>query len=123
MDPEHIRKIKQWVEYDNALIQYKHDIKDTSERKKELEESITKYIESQKLDKLVVNITDGCIKFGRRNVTQPLSMKTLRSILQSYAMQHQSIDVDEIIKFVGESLEVKLKTTMTREFSKLSCAT
>lgn len=119
MDPEYIRQIKQWVECDNTLIQYKNDIRDATERKKQLEDSITQYIESKKLDKLVVNITDGCIKFGRRNITQPLSMKTLRSILQMYKTQHEDIDVERIITFIGSSLEVKPKTTMTREFSKI----
>lgn len=115
MDPVYVEKVKKWVEYDNILLKHKEDVKDIHEKKKELEESILQYVEDNKYDKLTINISDGHIKFGKRNVTQPLSMKVLKSILEKYTVQEESIDVQGIMKFISENLEVKAKTIMNRE--------
>jgi chromosomal replication initiation ATPase DnaA len=115
MDPTYVDKVKKWVECDNIIIQHKEAMKDAQDQKRDLEESILKYVEDNKYDKLVINISDGHIKFGKRNITQPLSMKLLRNILQKYASQEESIDVDNIMDFISENLEVKPKTIMNRE--------
>jgi hypothetical protein len=117
MDIEYVKKIQKWVEYDNILTKHKTEMKDVVEKKKELEENILKYVEDNKYDKLTINISDGNIKFSKRNVTQPLSMKTLKIILDKYNSEHQSLDVPEILKYIDDSLEVKKKILMSREIS------
>lgn len=115
MDPVYVDKVKQWVEFDNILLKHKETVKDVQEKKKELEEAILKYVEDHKYDRLVINISDGHIKFGKRNVTQPLSMKTLKVLLDKYSAQEESIDVPTLMKFINDNLDVKAKTVMNRE--------
>ena len=116
MDPTYVSKVQQWVEYDNILLKQKESIKDIQEKKKDIEEDIISYIEKNKYDKLMITITDGNIKFGKRTITQNLSMRLLRSILDNYnEAKGQSLDVEDIIQYIQESLEVKSKYVMTRE--------
>ena len=116
MDFEYIKKIQTWVEYDNKLIKNKEQIQSVVEKKKELEEDILKYVEENKYDKLTLNISDGNIKFSKRNVTQPLSMKTLKTILEKYVNEKNNININEILEFVSTNLETKQKVHMQRDF-------
>ena len=117
MDIGYIKKIQDWVQYDNRILKNKEDMKDVIDKKKELEEDILEYIEKNKYDKLTVNITDGNIKFSKRNTTQPLSMKTLRTIFEKYNNKGGDLDITEIMKFISESLETKQKIHMQRDIN------
>jgi L-asparaginase/Glu-tRNA(Gln) amidotransferase subunit D len=117
MDIAYVQKLQKWVELDNKLLKNKEDIKDIIQERKELEEDVLEYVEKNKYDRLTVNITDGTIKFGKRNVSQPLSMKTVRGILEKYNTEKNSIDVADIMKFLSENLETKQKVMMRREFA------
>ena len=116
MDFEYIKKIQTWVEYDNKIIKNKDQIQGVMEKKKNLEDDILKYVEENKYDKLTLNISDGNIKFSKRNVTQPLSMKTLKSILEKYKHEKKDINIEDIIEYVSTSLETKQKIHMQRDF-------
>ena len=116
MDIEYITKIQKWVEMDNRIMKNKEDIKDIIQNKKELEDEILEYVESKKYDKLTVNISDGNIKFAKRNTTQPLSMKTLRVLLDKYIGEHGSeLNTISLIKYISDNLETKQKLVMKRE--------
>ena len=120
MDIAYIKKIQQWVDCDNKILKSKDDIKEVIEKKKELEDEILTYVEDNKYDKLTLNITDGNIKFSKRNTTQPLSMKTLKTILEKYNGEGGDLDIAEIMKYISESLEVKQKIHMQRDFNQKS---
>jgi uncharacterized protein YaaW (UPF0174 family) len=115
MDIQYVNKIKSWVEYDNVLAKQKADFKDITEKKKTLEDEILKYVEDNKYDKLTINISDGAIKFSKRNVTQSLSMKVLKNALESYNEEVKEIDVQDIIQHIVDQLETKQKIIMNRE--------
>lgn len=117
MDIEYIKKIQQWVECDNKILKHKDDIKEVVEKKKDLEDEILTYVEKNKYDKLTLNITDGNIKFSKRNSTQPLSMKTLKAILEKFNNEGGDIDIAELLKYISESLETKQKIHMQRDFN------
>lgn len=117
MDAEYMRKIQKWVECDNKILEYKEQVKDVHEKKKELEEDILSYVESKKFDKLTINITDGNIKFGKRNITQPVNMKLIRSMLEQWNGDQRgvSIPVTELCQFIQDNLEVRTKVVMNRD--------
>lgn len=115
MEADYISKVQQWVEYDNKIVRNKQTIQEVVEKKKAVEEDILTYIEKNKFDKFTINISDGNIKFSKRNVTQPLSMKVLRNALEKYSAEKNDIDVEEILDYVSEALEVKSKYFMKRE--------
>jgi hypothetical protein len=114
MDVQYIKKVQEWVLYDNELLKHKENVKGVVEKKKDLEDEILKYVEDNKYDKLTINISDGNIKFSKRNTTQPLTMKGLRSMLESY--QDAQIDVDDLMKHISSGLQVKQKVCMQRDF-------
>lgn len=117
MDLEYVQKLQKWVEYDNKILQNKDALHEVSEKKKAVEDEILGYIEKHKFDKFTVNISDGHIKFAKRNVTQPLSMKVLRAALEKYNEDpdKEDIPVDDLLEYVSEQLEVKSKYFMKRE--------
>lgn len=116
MDPTYIKKIQQWVQYDNLVTKSKEDIKEVLEKRKELEDDIVNYIEQNKIDHLTVNISDGTIKFSRRNTTQSLTQKSVKTALDKYNKEHNSkIDVDAILNYIKDALESKSKVVMVRD--------
>lgn len=115
MDIAYVQKVQEWVQMDNILLKNKDDVKEIVKKKKELEDEIIEYVEKNKHDRLTINISDGNIKFGKRNVVQPLSLKTIKGILDKYATDHRNVDVGDIMQFISENLESKHKVVMRRE--------
>ncbi len=116
MDPVYVEKLKEWVECDNQILHTKNLSGLYIEKKKILEEEILDYIETNKYDKLTINTPDGFIKFSKRNVPQPLSIKTLKPILDKYIQDNNiSIDVSDLLKFISDNIEMKQKYFMKRE--------
>jgi DNA-binding protein Fis len=113
MELNYIKRVQDWVESDNKLFKLKEDMKDPIEKKKQLEEEILTYVESNKLDNLCLNISDGTIKFSKRNQTQPLSMRVIKSLLDSYS-ETNTINVDDICDFILSNLEKKTVVCMKR---------
>ena len=127
MDPEYIEKIQEWVKYDNIITRNKDEIKEFSEKKKleiedavdkskELEEDILEYITSKKLEKLTINISDGKIKFLRKNNQTPLSMKTVNTILDSYT-KTTKIDTKELYKYIQDNAPRSESISIKRDLS------
>lgn len=114
MDIAYVQKVQEWVQMDNILMKNKEDVKDIVKKKKEIEDQIIDYVEKNNHDRLTINISDGSIKFGKRNVQQPLSLKTIKGILDKYATDH-NIDVVDLMQFISDNLESKQKVVMRRE--------
>lgn len=131
MDTEHINMVKQWVEVDNkiqrsqeavrhhvdALAKHKEEIQPWVDERKDIEEEITQYISTNKLDKLVVNISDGTIKFGRKTTQQPLTLRTVKVLLDKYGEEHGESEskMAEIYDFLISNLDKKTNYFMKRE--------
>lgn len=116
MDLSYINRVKEWVEIDNKLLRNKNELKDIVEKKKNLEDEILEYVESNKLENLCLNITDGTVKFSKRNQTQGLSIKVIKSMLENYNIKkNKELDVDEICDFIVTNLEKKTQIFMKRD--------
>jgi hypothetical protein len=116
MDLSYINRVKEWVEIDNKLLRSKNELKDIVDKKKRLEEEILEYVETNKLENLCLNITDGTVKFSKRNQTQSLSIKVIKSMLESYIdKRNKKVDVDDICDFIVTNLEKKTQVFMKRD--------
>ena len=116
MDFTYVKRVQEWVELDNKVLRNKELIKDVTERKKQLEEDILEYVETNKLDSLCLNISDGTIKFGKRSSTQPLSIKYIRQTIEKYAEEKSlAIDVNELCDYISSNLEKKTQTYLKRD--------
>ena len=115
MDIQYIKQIQKWVELDNATLKNKESIKSVVEEKKDIEETIIEYVGNNKLENINISITDGNIKFQKKNTVQPLNIKTLRNLLQKYNDETpSSINIDEVCDFITKNLDVKVSYMIKR---------
>jgi hypothetical protein len=115
MNNEYIEKMKEWIELDNKSMKLKEDMTEIAELKKELENDILQYVEKQGLEKVTVNVSDGSIKFPKKNALQTISFKYLKSTLEKYNTEQSIIDVPLIYNFLVSNLETKSKLSIKRD--------
>jgi len=99
MDPRYIEKIQEWVKLDNQLLR----------------ENILEFINQNKLEALTINISDGTIKFATQNSKSPLTIKSLKSILDKYNNEVSPINVDDLVKYINANMETKSRTYIKRD--------
>ena len=127
MDETYIKKIQEWVKLDNQIMKTKDEIKEFTEKKKsdiedlipkakELEDDILEYVTSKKLEKLTVNISDGKIKFQRKNTLPSLSMKTVNTLLDSYT-KSTKIDTKQLYQYIQENAPRNESISIKRDIS------
>lgn len=114
MEPQYIKKVQEWVECDNKILKHKQEMKVHQEKKQLLEDDILEYIEAKGLSNIKLAISDGNIKFSKRNTTQPLSMKILRTALESFP---EPVNAEAFIAHVAGLLETKQKVSMSRHLN------
>ncbi len=107
--------MKEWIELDNKSMKLKEDMTEIAELKKELENDILQYVEKQGLEKVTVNVSDGSIKFPKKNALQTISFKYLKSTLEKYNTEQSIIDVPLIYNFLVSNLETKSKLSIKRD--------
>lgn len=131
MDAEYIKKIQRWVQLDNKVLEMQEqlkplqedikkiqeDNKDLLSEKEELESDIVAHIHDKKLDMLTINTSDGSIKFSKKNNTQSLSIKLLRTLLQGYQKEHEQVNGEDIINYIVNNLEKKTKLSIKRSIN------
>jgi len=116
MDPKYIQKVQEWIKYDNVLQRIKQETTDAANKKKEVEEEILTYVQENNLQSLNINVSDGSIKFSTVNSKSPLTMKTLKSLLEKYSTEKKVvINIDEIVKFINDNMESKAKSFIKRD--------
>jgi hypothetical protein len=116
MDITYVKKVQEWVELDNKIVRNKDEMKETIEKKKDLEDDILQYIEENKFDNLSLSISDGNIKFAKKTNTQPLSIKTIKTLLEKYKVEKNiTLDIDDVCTFISSNLEKKSSTFMKRD--------
>jgi hypothetical protein len=117
MDPSYVEKVQEWVTLDNQVLKYKQDIQTIIDKKREIETEILDYIKEQNLDGMSLTTSDGKIKFPKRQVTQSLSIKVLRELLDKYFKNESA--VEDVVKFVSANLDKKMQITMKREIDSI----
>jgi hypothetical protein len=115
MDTTYIDKMKDWIDLDNKTIELKEKLNEIANKKKELEDDITKYIEDNNFEKITVDVDDGHLKFQKRNTTQTISLKYLKSTLLKYHEEKEEINIDGIYDFLSSNLETKSKIYIKRD--------
>jgi hypothetical protein len=119
MNDNYIKKVKRWVDLDNAIEIKKSKIKNYSDERKKLETEIVDYITDNDMQNVQINISDGYIKFPENKTLQALSMKTLKDNLEKVFKEHpQSELTPEIIyKYILDNRETKSKIVIKRHIT------
>lgn len=137
MDTVYIEKVKTWLALDNQTLRlkeemekkteklkleldtiveaYKQRMDKVSDEKKELEEDILKYVETNALEKMTLSLSDGSLKFTKKSTQQSVSLKYLKSTLGKYSEEKEAIDAEDVYKYLVSNLETKTKLSMKRE--------
>lgn len=122
MDAEYIHKVQRWVQLDNRELEVTNQIKQLQEQnkpiveeKEDLEQEIVDYVSNKKMEMLTINTSDGNIKFSKKSSTQSISIKLLRRLIADYSHENNtSINPDDIVNFIINSLEKKSKLIIKR---------
>jgi hypothetical protein len=124
MNTEYVKKIQDWVVLDNQALEIKQQLKDIQEQHKELftkrdelEKEIMDYVADNKLDSITIRTSDGNIKFSKRNSTQPLTMKLVKSLMADFCKtQPQAFNIcEDIFQYISDKLDKKTKLSMVRK--------
>ena len=76
------KNIQSWVSLDNQLRILNNKTRELREQRNSFSESIIKYVETNRLDNSVVEISDGQLRFANVNSQQSLTFKFLENALK-----------------------------------------
>lgn len=107
-----INNIKEWIKIDNEISQLKLEIKDRTNKKKNLTENLVTVMKTNNID--CFDITGGALVYKKNKVKKPINGKTLLSALQNYYKNDDKI-AEEITKHIMDSREEQIKETIKRK--------
>ena len=110
-----VNNIKEWIKIDTEISQLKSDIKDRTNKKKQLTENLVTVMKTNKID--CFDINGGSLVYKTNKVKKPINGKSLLLALQNY-YKTNPIVADEIVKHVMDSREEQVKETIKRKIDK-----
>jgi hypothetical protein len=111
---ELIANIKEWIKLDNELTKMKADIKEKTNRKKTITETLVKIMESNSID--CFDINGGALIYKKKKSKKPISGKFLLEQLQ-----HLLSDTDfakEVTQKVLDNRAEVIKNELVRKVNK-----
>jgi hypothetical protein len=105
-------KIQEWVSIDNKIKIYNDKIKELREKKTELNTELTYHAEQNGLDKSVIQISDGKLKFTKNAVSTPLSFKYIEKTLGEIIPNKEQATI--ILNHIKNNREVKMVHELKR---------
>jgi hypothetical protein len=113
---ELIENIKEWIKIDNEVTKLKAEIKNRTEKKKQITESLLNVMKKNEID--CFDINGGSLVYKKNKVKKGLSGKTLLSALQSYYVNEPNT-AEELTKHILNSREEQVKETIRRKILKV----
>jgi hypothetical protein len=107
--------IKTWVDIDNQLRIVNDRAKTLRDAKKNQEEQILSYVETNNLSNAVVNISDGKLKFASSKQTGSLTFKHVEECLGKCIQSEES--VKKIMKYIRATRPSKSVTDIKRSYT------
>lgn len=104
--------IKNWVTVDNQIKLLQDKVKELRDKKGDIEFQIFNYAEENNLQKAVIEISDGKLKFVETKTTNPLSLKYVEKCLNEIIKQPES--VKQIMQYIKDNRETKAETNIKR---------
>lgn len=109
---ELISHIKEWIKSDNEIIQLKKELKQHTEKKKKLSESLMNVMKKNSID--CFDINGGALIYKQTKVKKPINKKMLLESLQNYYKNDNSI-AEEITNHILDNREEHIKETIKRK--------
>lgn len=108
-----VRKIKEWIEYDDSIKELQKQIKAEKKVQKELSDSLLDIMKTNEID--CFDINNGKIVFCKNKVKEPLNKKNLLQSLEKYFENIPQIDPEKVGEFILESRDTKIKESIKRK--------
>jgi len=110
-----VNNIKEWIKIDNEIAQLKADIKERTNKKKQLTENLVTVMKTNSID--CFDINGGALVYKKNTVKKALSGKTLLLALQNYYKTDPKM-AEDIAKHVMDSRGEQIKETIKRKIDK-----
>jgi hypothetical protein len=110
-----VSNIKEWVKIDGDILKLKTEIKDKTNKKKILTETLVNVMRTNNID--CFDINDGALIYKKNKVKKPISGKSLLTSLQNYYKNDSNI-AEELTKYIMENREEQIKETIKRKIDK-----
>lgn len=111
-----IQNIKEWIKIDTEITKLKTQVKECTNKKKILTESLVTVMKTNNID--CFDVTGGALIYKKNRVKKPISSKTLLIALQNYYKNDANL-AEEIAKHVMDSREEQIKETIKRKIQPL----
>ena len=104
-----VNNIKEWIKIDTEISQLKAEIKDRTNKKKNLTENLVTVMKTNKID--CFDINGGALVYKANKIKKPINGKTLLAALNNYYKTDPKI-AEELTKHVMDSREEQIKETI-----------
>ena len=111
-----VNNIKEWIKMDNEIVQLKNEIKERTNKKKQLTENLVSVMKTNNID--CFNINGGAIIYKKNKIKKPINGKSLLHILQTYYNNDKQI-AEDLTKYVLENREDQIKETIRMKNDKV----
>tara|TARA_B100001027_G_scaffold216251_2_gene192071 strand:+ start:979 stop:1320 length:342 start_codon:yes stop_codon:yes gene_type:complete len=98
------KSIQSWVSLDNELKILNNKTRELREKRNLVSDSIIKYVQTNRLDNSVVEISDGQLRFANVNSQQTLTFKFLENTLKELYTDNE---VKKIINYIKSKRNVQ----------------
>lgn len=108
--------VRNWVHYDTAIANLNKEINKLREFKRSYETTILSMLQKSDLKHPVIQINGGRIVVGDDKTQQPLSLRMLEGMLDTYYASKPGSrpETKEILKFIRDHRGVEVKSCLKR---------
>ena len=110
-----VHNIKEWIQIDNEIIRLKKEVKEKTNKKKELSLSLVDIMKTNNID--CFDINGGALVYKKNKVKKPISGKTLLLSLQKY-YKTNDLMAEEVAKYIMDNREEQIKEIIKRKIEK-----
>ena len=110
------KQIKEWVSIDNKLKMHQEIVKELRSQRNEIGGDILMYVDTNKLDNAVIEISDGRLKFNNTKITSPLTFRFIKTCLNDCISDTKT--VEQIIEYIKNKRDIKYIKDIKRFYSK-----
>ena len=112
---ELISNIKEWIKMDNEITKLKAEIKEKTNKKKVLTESLVNVMKENSID--CFDINGGALVYKQKKSKKPISCKFLLQQIQQYYKEQPDLAKD-ITKHILDNREENVKEEIKRKIDK-----
>ena len=112
---ELIENIKEWIKIDNEIAKLKSEIKDKTNKKKQITEGLMNVMKKNEIE--IFNINGGALVYKQNKVKKTITGKVLLESLQNY-YKDKPVVAEELTKYILDNREETIKETIRRKIDK-----